>query len=451
MPGLVQGMEIARRAMLAHQAALNITSNNIANAATVGYTRQSAILEPTPAERTAEGWIGTGVRMAAVRRARDIFLDTQIRDEMGLQGRWQARSDLLARIETVLNEPSDTGLDSLLDEFWNAWLDLSNNPEDSAGRAVVVQRGISLAEGLQQVDSRIRQVIDATDVDLEARVTHLNLLFQETANLNAQILRAEVNGDVEGNLRDRRDLILDELAKEGGAGSLVRADGSVVVRMGGRTVVEGNSTVPLATMRYNDGGRVRVRLIFEQDKTSPSFVSGSLAGLLETRDQVLPDFLGKMDELAVTVAEAVNRLHEAGPSHLPFFRGNSAKTIEVVPEIARDASQVNAGTTGDPGDNDIALAIAALRDDRILNRGTATLSDHLRGTIAELGSLAQQAEFLSGSQDTAVQSLEAQRQSVVGVSLDEELTRMITIQKAYESAARVFSIVSDVFDTLLAM
>ncbi len=451
MAGLSQGLEIARRAMYAHQAAMNVVGNNLANVATPGYTRQIPLLTPTPSERTPDGVLGTGVQMDGVRRARDVFLDTQLRDEMGLAGRWSARSSVLSRVESVVDEPSDTGLASLLDAFWNSWLDLSNNPEDSAARSVVVQSGISLAEGLRQVDSRVRQVIEATDSDLEQRVAHLNVLFQEVASLNAQITRAEIGGDTDSSLRDQRDLILDELAEAGGATNLVRGDGSVVVRMGGRSVVEGNNALTLAAQRYNDDGRVRVRVVFAEDGTSPSFLSGELAGLMEVRDDVLPDFLDQLDQMTQAITTSVNRAHEAGPSHLPFFRGNRAQSLEVVPEIANDPSQVNAGTTGDAGDNDIALAIADLRDARVMVRGTASISSFYRSLVADLGSLGQQANFLSGSQDQAVKSLQAQRESVIGVNLDEELTRMTVTQKAYEAAARVFNTVSDMFDTLLAM
>jgi flagellar hook-associated protein 1 len=451
MPGLMQGLEIARRAILAHQSALNITGNNLANISTVGYTRQAAILTPSPSERTPEGIIGTGVRMEGVQRARDIFLDVQMRDELGLAGKWQSRAQVLGRVESVLNEPSDQGLGALFDEFWNAWLDLSNQPEDSAARAVVVQRGQALAAGLQQQDSRLQSLLDATDVDLEQRVKHMNSLFSELAGLNAQIAEAETAGGVESNLRDRRDLILDELSRTAGTTNLVRGDGSVVVRMGGRTVVEGNATLPLTLQKFNDGGRVRVRVLFGTDKTQPSSLSGELAGVLEVRDQVMPEFMEKMDRLASALAENVNRLHQAGPSKLPFFRGERAADLAVAPEVAKDTTQINAGSTGDSGDNDIALAIAALRDARVLNRGTASLSASYRSTVVDLGSLGQQAANMNDSQQAAVQSLEAQRQSVIGVNLDEELTRMVTTQKAYEAAARVFSAVSEMLDVLLKM
>lgn len=451
MGGLTQGLETARRALLAHQASMNVTGNNLANVNTEGYTRQRARLVPSSSAITSHGILGTGVVMEGVDRLRDVFLDAQIRQEIGMAGRWGARTSVLSRIEGVVNEPSDTGVAALLDSFWNSWLDLSNNPEDAAARSVVLQRGAALAQGLQQQDVRLRNVIESTDVDLEQRVSHLNARLEELANLNAQIRRAEIGGGVEANLRDRRDLIVDQLARECGATTMVRMDGSVVVRLGGRTVVQGNSTLRLSTQRYNEGGHVRVKVIFVDDKTSPAFMSGELSGLLEIRDEVLPNMLDRMDVMAKALIDTVNRLHEAGPSHLPFFRGHSAGTIQLAPEVAKDPSQVNAGTTGDPGDNDIAVAIGGLREARLLERGTATISDYYRGVVADLGSMGQQAAFLSESQESAVRSLEAQRQSVMGVNMDEELTRMITIQTAYEAAARVFSTMGKMFETLLNM
>jgi flagellar hook-associated protein 1 len=451
MPGLIQGLEIARRALLAHQAAMNVVGNNVANVSTPGYSRQKALLVPMPSERTPEGILGTGVKMEGIERVRDLFLDTQIRDEMGLAGNWASKSELLSRLENVLNEPSDVGLGSLLDGFWNSWLDLSNTPEDAAARSVVVQKGEALAAGLRQTDARIRAIIEATDVDLEARVTHLNSLFQEISHLNSQISQAEVGGGVEANLRDQRDLILDELAKVGGATSMRRSDGSVVVRLGGRTVVDGTTLNPLVAQKYNSEGRVRLKIIFGTDKSSPSFLSGELAGLMEMRDRTLPAFLEQMDSMAMTLSENVNRIHEAGPSHLPFFRGTKAGLLEVIPEVAQDSTQVNAGTTGDPGDNDIAIAIAALRDQLTMSRGTSSISGFYRSTVADLGSQAQQANSLSEGQSAAVTSLESQRQSVIGVNMDEELTRMISTQNAYQAAARVFSTVSEMLDTLLKM
>src|SRR5690606_33845105 len=141
MSGLIQGLEIARRALLAHQAALNVTGHNIANVATEGYTRRSPVLVPMPPEQTPNGILGTGVRLEGVSRNRSFFLDTQLRKEASLAGRWESRSQVLQQIESLVAEPSDGGIGALLDGFFNAWLELSNQPEDAGTRAVVVQAG----------------------------------------------------------------------------------------------------------------------------------------------------------------------------------------------------------------------------------------------------------------------------------------------------------------------
>jgi flagellar hook-associated protein 1 len=451
MPGLIQGLEIARRAMMAQQAALNVIGNNLANVNTPGYSRQHALLVPSPSERTPNGIVGTGVVMDGVERMRDLFLDQQIRQEMGLSGEWSARAGVLNQVQMVLNEPSDNGLGGLMDSFWNAWLDLSNQPQDTAARAVVVQTGQALAEGLRQDDARVQNIFDATDAQLSGLVAHLNSLMGQVADLNAQIARAEVGGGTESNLRDKRDSILDEMATTAGATHLTLSDGSVVIRMGGRTVVQGNSYIPLTTQQINDRGHVRLRILFDGETNAPAVLSGEVGGLLDARDNILPAFLDRVDELAKTMADSVNGLHQAGPSRLPFFRGTTAATLEVASEVSADPTQVNAGTTGDAGDNDIALAIAALRDAHLMNRSTSSMGDFYRANLAELGAAGQQAKSMSDSQDSAVKSIEQQRQAVMGVNLDEELTKMITSQKAYEAAARIFKATSQMIDVMLQM
>jgi flagellar hook-associated protein 1 FlgK len=449
MAGLIQGLEIARRSLLAYQAALNVAGNNAANVAVKGYTRQNPLLVTTPDERTPEGYLGTGVDMAGVTRARDTFLDIQVRQEMSLSGRWQARADMLERVEGLVNEPSDQGLSQLLDQFWNAWLDLSNQPEDPAAKSMVVARGEGLVQGLHDLASQTIALSESADSDLQARVTQVNGRLEEVAKLNVQLTKAEAGGKQEPALRDRRDLILDELANDVGATYVARADGSVAVRVGDRKVVDGEVVQGLAVLQTRRGDRLESRLVYASDSTAPTALGGELGGILEVRDQVLPAFLGQLDQLASTLADSVNRIHVAGPSRLPFFRGNTATNIEVVPELSADSSQVNAGSTGDPGDNDIALAVAALRDARLLNRGTATISTFYQTQVTNLGSLAEQANNGSENQKAAVESIEAQRQSVVGVNLEDELTRMTTLQRAYEAAARVLTVIDSACEALL--
>lgn len=449
MSGLIQGLEIARRALLAHQSSISVTGNNVANVSTPGYTRQTAVLTPTPSERTPQGLLGTGVQMDGVLRQRNAFLDVQLRQEAALAGRWAARSDALSQVEGLIQEPSDQGLGQLLDNFFNAWLDLSNQPEDQSLAAMVVENGRSLVQGFRTQDGQVRQAIDSLNTQVEQAVGDLNQTFQEVADLNGQIVRSEALGSVDANLRDRRDLLLDDLARKAGATHLVRADGSVVVRLDNRTAVEGDQVSELRAEKRTIGGALDVRVTFASDGKALAAPSGELGGLLEVKDTVLPDFRAQLDQLASTLADRVNQIHAAGPSGAAVFVGDSAATLDLAPEVAADSSRIDAGSSGDPGDNDIALAVAALRDSRVLQRGTATVGDFYRGAVATLGSQSQQASLLSDAQDAALQSMESQRQSASGVNLDEELTQLLASQKAYQAAARLFSTSSQMIDALL--
>jgi len=451
MPGLIQGLETARRALLAHQASLNVTGHNLANVGTEGFTRRLPILRTAVPEHTPQGIIGNGVVMEGVRRARSGYLDTQLRKEAALAGRWEARSQILQQIEGVLGEPSDEGIGALLDDFFNSWLELSNSPEDTGNRTIAVQSGEALAQGIRDQDARFADLFSSTDIEVEQRVEQINAAFKEIAKLNLSIQTSEIGGTANADLRDERDRVLDQLATEVGATHLVRDDGAVVVRVGGRTVVEGPHVIELDAERYTIEGEPQLRINFATDGKPVREISGRLGGTLEVRQETVRDLRARYDTIAKTLAEQVNQIHEAGPSGVAFFTGTDAKSFAVSLEVIGDPTKVNAGSSGDSGDNDIALSVAALRDARVLQNGTASVSDYYRQTISGIGSEARQAGIVSSSQNVAFEAVTNQRQTVTGVSLDEELTHLVETQKAYEAAARLFSTTSEMIDVLLRM
>ncbi len=451
MPGLIQGLEIARRALLAHQSSMTITGHNIANVATEGYSRQRPNLVPDVPEKTPWGIVGTGVRLEDVQRARDTFLDAQFRQEKALAGEWEARSQVLGQIEGVIGEPSDTGVAALLDNFFNAWYELSNQPEDFGTRSVVLRAGEELTDGLANQRSRFRDLLESTDTNIAQRVVEINEQLDEVARLNLMIQQSETTGGTDADLRDRRDLLLDGLADQAGAEHLERADGTVVVRLGSRTVVDGTEVTSLRADRYTVSGRLNVRIVFASDGTAPSNIGGQLGGLVHAREEVIPEVMSQFDTLVGGLVQQVNQLHRAGPTGVDFFRGSTAEDMEVTLEVQNDPSLINAGSSGDPGDNDIAVAIAQLRDSRFLLQGTATPGDYYRQLVNGVGSMARQADSFSTSQGVALEAVENQRQAVNGVSLDEELTNLVESQKAYEAAARVFTTASQMIDVLLAI
>lgn len=213
------GLETARRALSASQAALYTTGHNIANANTPGYSRQRVNLvpgEPFPnpsLNRPAiPGQIGTGVKVDSVQRYREEFLDLQYRGENSKHGYWEARTDVLTKIEDIMNEPSESGIANNMDKFWTALQDLSVHPEDSGARSVVRQRGIALAETFNYVSDSLKTVQRDLQKQTEATMQQINSIIRQINNINLQIAKVEPHGYVPNDLYDKRDLLVDELS-----------------------------------------------------------------------------------------------------------------------------------------------------------------------------------------------------------------------------------------------
>lgn len=452
MPGLIKGLETARRAMLAHQTVLNVTGHNVANVNTPGYSRRSATLVTTPGEPESFGILGSGVRVDEIRRHRDVLLDAQWRHESALSGRYAARADLLGRAAELFSEPSENGIARKLDDFWNGWLEFSNQPEDLSLRVLVSGSASGLAEAIRTQDARIGELVSEEQNSIELQVSEVNQRLSEIAQLNEQIVRSEAGRLGEnGDLRDQRDLALDELSRLVGAGHITRQDGTVVVRIGSRTVVDGGRVDSLRAERVTGANGPEMRLLFDSDGADLAEPTGEIGGRWEVVTRSLPELRNRLDQWTRSFITEVNRAHAAGPSGVAFFTGDRASSIELNPILRDDPSQIDAGSSGDPGDNDIALAMAALRDAPVLANGTTTLEEGYRSLVGGLGPQAQQAEQIRLSQESVVAHLEQDRLAASGVNLEEEMTRLIGSQKAFEAAARLFQTASDLIDTLLAL
>ncbi|HAA89837.1 MAG TPA: flagellar hook-associated protein FlgK, partial [Peptococcaceae bacterium] len=240
------GIELAKRGLQAQQRALDVTGHNVANANTPGFTRQEAVLAtetPYPVPGLNMPWgakqIGTGVEVAEIRRLRDSFIDLQVRHENKALGYWEARENALEKIEVILNEPSDSGLRSVLEAFWQSLEELSKNPESLAVRSVVRQRGLALTETFNHLDCQLRELQDDLDNSVRVKVNEVNSLGRQIADLNQQILKIEVTGARANDLRDRRDVLLDQLARIINIQAYEDDKGLAQVIIGGRPLVQG--------------------------------------------------------------------------------------------------------------------------------------------------------------------------------------------------------------------
>jgi len=488
------GLNIALSALQAQQTALNITAHNVANANTDGYTRQDAQMVaadpfPVPIASIAgqAGQIGTGVNISMIRRLRDSFLDLQVRTQMAGQGYWNVQQDYLEQIETVFNEPSDQGLNSLLTKFWGAWQDLATNPESYAARVAVLQSGTVLAGVLQRDYQQLAGLRTQADQEIVSKTSQINDWLAEIASLNRQISAVEVrqassydpNAQVAkaqaNDLRDRRDLLLDQLSKAVKVSYREESDSTVTVWLGDisssdpkvqQILVQADSHNYL--LRGLDSGSSGGKVVWSSDSVVDgrdsvvTLADGELRALQDLRDDTLnagstDSVANRLDQLAKSIIMAVNNVHATGygldgSTGLAFFMGTGAADIAVSSGLISDPNKVAAASAaGRPGDGSKASEIAeALQStQRTINGRTATLSDWYRAMISQLGIDSQRAQDMSTNQGLLVDRLTRNRESFSGVSLDEEAANVVRFQRAFEAAARVMSAMDEMLDKLV--
>ncbi len=457
MPGLSNILNnIARRAFSAQQNALNVTGHNIANANTPGFSRQRVEMEASPPVDFPQGRIGTGVEITQIRRIRDRWIDARLWTENGLFGRWEYAEQVLRQIEDIFGEPSETGLNEVLNQFWSSWEDLANNPESSSARVAVQQRGISLTQAFNRIDTRLKVLQEDLNTAIEAKLDQINSIAKRIAEINVNVVSAK--GNNANDAQDERDRLIDELSKLINVSAKEDADGTVAITIGGRVLVERDIATELTTTTRSSGHGVLKDIVWKSDGVGARITSGELGGILNVRDSNISNYLGQLDALALSLVQEVNALHRVGyglggSTGINFFDENTSGVgdIALSNDVLNDPGEITASSDGSPGDNSSALAIADLRHQLTMNGGTAAFGDHYSSLVGTIATQSQEAEFMRRNHQLLVKSLENERSSVSGVSLDEEMTNLIKYQHAYNAAARLVTTVNELMQSVLEM
>jgi len=452
-------MDIARRALAAQQTGLTITGHNIANVNTPGYSRQRLTLQSNTPALTEWGFIGTGVSIQSIGRIRDGFVDAEIRSEKQDLGRWLYRERIMSEIEDVFNEPSDTGLAAVMNDFWDSWGELSNNPQSVSARQWVQQVGIHLVNTFNHLHERLTDLQANLNNELQLGLEEVNTILHQIGDLNEKITYSESKGVVANDYRDRRDLLLEQLSELVGVRATERDDGMVTITLSGQVLLERNMVNELGTRERGINYIAVSDPTWSVDKSPVSLVNGRLHGIIEMRDEVIVEQFDQLDELANTLVDRVNALHQTGfglngsTTGIDFFDSNTtgARNIALDINVLSDANMIAASADGTPGDGSIAMDIFDLREARILSGDTVTADEYFAAMMGNLGVRSQEATFMRENQELMVQQLQNQQSSISGVSLDEEMTNLIKYQHAYEAAARLITTVDEMMQTILDM
>jgi flagellar hook-associated protein 1 len=423
----LQGLQTALSGLLANQEAIDTVGQNITNANTEGYSRQTAILQADEPLRiaalspvTGEGaQLGTGVSVQTITRIHDTYLDAEYRNQNTALGAANTDVEELQQAQTAFDEPSSAGLSTQLSAFWSAWSELADPPTE-AGKVSVVSVGTELTDTLHQLDSQL-QSIEGQAASQYASLTGpagtVASDAEQIAQLNQQIKLSLLAHQQPNDLEDRRDLLIDQLSSLASVSVTTEADGT-------DTVSFGNAAKPLV-----EGSTVN----WPQALTTAS--GGQLGALLmlSSPEGALAQYQDGLNEFAATLAKSVNELHTA----TPFFKGTTAATLEV----AVTPSEVQTSSEGASGGNDVALAIAGLRGGAAEQRYVAL--------VEQVGSGVQNAQASQANSQAVVTTLSDERESVSGVSLDEEMTNLITFQRGYEASARTLNAMNEMLETLI--
>ena len=318
---LTGAMHIGSSALTASQLAIQVAGNNLANAATPGYSRQLAYLSPLRGDHSQPGLsVGQGVRVSDVRRQVDSALQSRLWVGVSNEAATAQAHDVLAQVESALNELSDSDLSSALSDFFNTWSERANLTKSSAA---VVQQGQQLAQFLQRLRGDLVSQREQVDDQIAAQVTRADAILEEVARLNGAIAEAETTGGVASDLRDQRDALITELSGYLDVSVVEQASGSIDVLVGSTPVVLGGKSRGLMVRRETRDGAVNLKIAVAQDQRELNVTSGRLGGLLASRGTAVDGTIDTIDTLASQLIFQVNRIHSTGGNR-PGLRSTTA-------------------------------------------------------------------------------------------------------------------------------
>jgi flagellar hook-associated protein 1 FlgK len=444
---------MSARSLQAQQFGLNVTGQNISNVNTPGYTRRVVDFADVPPSA------GGGVEVQGVRAIRDSLLERRLLQQVPLGAYDAAVADALTVIEASLGA-TGAAIDGGLDRLFSSFAELAENPTSSSARQNVLAAADALATSFNEIATRLELSRRDADARLRGAVDEINTLTGRIAQINGAMPAATANG-TGLTLRDEQAQLVRRLSELAHINVIARDDGGVDVTIGsGRPLVVAANSYQIGTSATAPFGYAT--LTAGDFNITSEVTGGTVGGLLHVRDTAVPGYQAALDALAAQTATSVNTLHAAGfdldgNGGGAFFSyttaitppADAAKNLRLDPALSGDARRIAAASVAISGDNGTARALAALRNERVFAGGTATLNDGWGDLVSRIGSDAQAAAMARDTHDSITREVDALRDQVSGVSLDEEALNMLKFQRAYEANAKFFTVVDSLLDTLM--
>ncbi len=469
MAGLFSALNAGRTSLEVNQKSLEIIGNNISNVNTEGYSRQEAALTTYPSINFGNFFVGQGVKISEVTRDHDVFVNKQLISKSAEYGLYNGQTQTLSELERIFNI-TEENIATDVDRFFDSWQELSASPSDLVLRDIVIQRGELLSVNFNNTIDDLNSINYNINDSITSEIDDLNSALVEIADLNDRIRTIELTGQSANGPRDRRDVLAKQLAETIGAENYEDSKGMLAVQLpGGLPLVQGTSAMSLEAVTTGAQLDIQPHAGGSTRTLGLDNLGGEFYGLMEIRDNFIPNLKDDLDRLAYELSSQVNSQHAAGSgldgsTGLSFFSGplavpqpptpaastwlDAARNMSVV---ISDANQVAAGFDPiTPGDNSNALILSNIGENYLIDQADDFNSFYGKLT-SRVGIRTNQNDLsLVGAEDAVVQ-FENLRDGLVGVSLEEEMIDLIVYQRGFESSAKYLSTVDEMMETLIQL
>jgi flagellar hook-associated protein 1 FlgK len=447
-------LNTAVQSMLADQAALSVTSNNIANANTPGYSRQTVELAEAAPTQYGNLLLGNGVEIQGVVSQHSSLLQTQLDQQTQQESNYNSFLGTMQQVQTLFNETSGTGLQSSITGFFNSLQQLSTNPSDTSLRAGLLTSAQTMAQAFNSSATNLISLQGNVDLSVTQSVGQINTLTSQIAQLNGQISTANQIGQNAGTFVDQRDQLVNQLSGLIDVSEIPAGNGSLTLTTtAGASLVVGTQSYQLTTQPDPTTG---FQDIYSQGSNITSTITGgSLAGAIQARDTTIPSILSSLDSLASNLENSVNAVNQAGTDLNGAAGGNffvpppaggvgAASQMQVA---ITDPSKIAASLDGSSGDNSNLTAMLNIQNQTIVN-GQTPLNAYST-LVFNIGNDVSTAQSeVTGSQ-AMIQQIQNQIGSVSGVSINEEAANLVQFQQAYQAAAQVAAVINSLTATAI--
>jgi flagellar hook-associated protein 1 FlgK len=455
MPSTFLGLEIGATGLAAAQLGQNVTGNNITNANTPGYSVETVDFQANPSLSPPDsvdgtlpnGQVGTGVSVGSITRASDQYLNSQVRASNADVASQTTQNTALQQVEQAYGEPSDSGLNETLTQFYQSFNAVVSNPEDTGAEATVVQDGVAVTNSLQSIQSQL----SLTNTNLSSQQSNdlqsISSYATQIAQLNGTIRASQVAGQQPNTLLDQRDQLLNSLSSLANISVQQNSDGTVNVAIGSSDLVVGTQAHTVTVAGLQSRGDLQ---------------SGDLAGVVQAQANVQSN-ITSINNIASALATQVNAIHSTGAGSdgttgLNFFNvtaGNEAASITVNPTLTADPTKLaiaavpTSGGAPPPGDTSNAVTLAALQTQSVSALNNTSVLGYYQTVVTTTGSKAATTQTALTSAQASQTQATQQLDSVTGVSTDQEMINLLQYQSAYQASAKVVQTMDSMLNTLI--